>query len=144
MEAAVAVETRLRAERTRDAWTTMEAILHGTLDARPLVQMAGPAVHDVHWPGLPMALNSKAVVVESGESSDALQAVARVEREEWRKGSRKSREHQVERALSPVWVATAMVKRSARMLAHLDGGELTSRRSRASAFWLRSFRRRGR
>lgn len=104
-------EARLRAERAR-----------GTLDARPLVQMAGPAVHDVRWPGLPMALYSKAAVVESGDSSAALQAVARVESEEWRKGSRKSRERQVERALSPVWVATVIVKRSARMLAHLDGG----------------------
>lgn len=122
VEAAVVVEARLRAERTRATWKLMEGILRGTLDSRPLVQMARPARYDVSWPGMPMALYSKALVEEDAGSSAALRAVARVGGEERRKGSRKSCERQVERAMCADWVADAIVQRSARI--HIDDGSL--------------------
>lgn len=73
---------------------------------------------------MPMALYSKASVQEDAGSSAALRAVARAGGEEWRKGSRRSRERQVERALCLEWVANAMVQRSARMLAHINDRSL--------------------
>lgn len=113
------IEARIHAERIRPTWAAMEAILRGTLESRPLVELAGPERHDIRLPGLPMALYSKAAVAENTDSSEALRAVALVTLDEWNKGSWRSRERCAERAL---WVVVVMVQRSARMLAHIDGG----------------------
>lgn len=60
----------------------MHRILQGTLDSRPLVQLAGLAASDIRWPGQPMALYAQASVAEEAGSREAIRDAARVSGEE--------------------------------------------------------------
>lgn len=123
-DASVEVDARCRAERARQIWTKLVAVFRGTLESRFLVHLAGCAEHDERWPGMPMAAVSHSVVEEPADSSIAQRAAARVGEAEQRRGSRRVGERQVERALCPTWVTSAMMRRTARLLEHSEEPEV--------------------
>lgn len=78
VEAAVAVETINRAERIRDQWMPLVAILDGAWVERPLAHLAEGVRHDDRWKRLPAAMHLRASIAGDSAASRAMQVAAEV------------------------------------------------------------------
>lgn len=116
VEAALAVEARERAERTRRQWQPMVAILDGAWCERPLAHLADGVRYDERWRGLPAALHLQSAVSPDSGAGRAMKIVAGISEEVWRKSGRGEKERLVAEGLRPVWVARAVAKRMRQVL----------------------------
>lgn len=102
--AAVAVEVRTRAQRTRPLWERMGRVLKGSLPASPSSHIARAAAHDDRWPGAPMAVLLTASLGEDVVVGEAYREVARIPESVRRRSKRARCESMVTESLAPTCI----------------------------------------
>lgn len=114
--AALAVETRNRADRIREQWMPLVCILDGAWVERSLTHLAAGVRHDERWQGLPAAMHLRASVAGGHSASAAVQIVAEVPDDEWVKQGRTEKEQYVTDWLQTTWVERAVAARMRKVL----------------------------